>query len=84
MRVEQHACSVCTVQGFARLDDGEGTGIGNIKREDLDLVLNLLEEKDLLARKSREHLCARLFSHARTRIRAPYRVQSASVTGVEY
>lgn len=50
---------VCTAQGFAKLDDAEGLGIGNIQREDLDLVLNYLGEKDLLSRKGREHLYAR-------------------------
>ena len=47
-------CSL--TQGFARLDDGEGFGIGNIRREDLDLVLTFLGEQALLSRKSREHL----------------------------
>ena len=49
-------CSVRTAQGFSRLDDAEGLGVGNIKREDLDIVLNLLGETKLLSRKGREHL----------------------------
>ena len=46
----------CRAQGFSRLDDGEGFGIGNIRREDLDLVLSYIGETGLLSRKSREHL----------------------------
>jgi len=47
------------VEGFSRLDDGEGFGIGNIRREDLDLVLSYIGETGLLSRKSREHLYVR-------------------------
>ena len=60
-------CSVPTAQGFSRLDDSEGLGVGNIKREDLDIVLNLLGEKKLLSKKGREHLYALFLSLARAR-----------------
>jgi len=47
------------VTGFVRLDDSEGYGIGNIRREDLDLVLMILGEEKLLSHKMREHLFVR-------------------------
>ena len=47
------------VTGFVRLDDSEGYGIGNIRREDLDLVLMILGEEELLSHKMREHLFVR-------------------------
>ena len=42
------------VTGFVRLDDSEGYGIGNIRREDLDLVLMILGEEKLLSPRSAE------------------------------
>jgi len=45
--------------GFQELDDSEGYGSGNIRREDLSLLLTILGEVDLLSRSSREHLFVR-------------------------